>query len=98
MTAAESLSFGYGRHSITPDRPLPLAGISGKRMGLSGGDDLYIRALHLTDGEANLVLLSLDVLYVSRRFCERLETWLWGRHRIPSSNQAGFLISVPIES
>ena len=75
---------GFGQARITPDRPLPLAGIGGARIGRETLDDLYVRALSIQDGQTTLVLTSLDTLYVSRELCARLEQWIEATHSIPA--------------
>ena len=73
---AERLNAGFGIATITPDRSLPLAGIGGNRFGNQTLDDLKVRAIAVTHSDTTLVLVSVDVLYVSRAFCDQLESWL----------------------
>lgn len=55
---------GYAQTVITPslDRPVYLAGFGHNRRALSVQDDLYARALAISDGTTTLVLCSLDLI------------------------------------
>lgn len=60
------LEFGWARERITPDRAVGLTGIAGSRLGLQVLDDLWVNALLFHDGSTGIVILSFDLLYVSR--------------------------------
>ena len=76
-----------GVADITPDQPLPLAGIGGgARLGHVTLDPLNVRALHVAHDGQQLVLVAVDTLYVSRDFCSGLEQWLEREHDIPGKN------------
>jgi hypothetical protein len=77
---------GFGVETITPKIPMPLAGFGPDRVGRQVLDDLKIRAVYVSDGSAQLVLVSVDSLYVSRSFCTKLEQWLEETHSIPAAN------------
>jgi len=82
---------GYGERSITPRRPLELAGVGGAPRagsvdGAAGGDELKVRAAALRHDAQTLVLLSFDLLYLSRDLCDGLEEWLAENHGIPGEN------------
>ena len=77
---------GFGVETITPSKTMPLAGFGPDRLGRQVLDDLKIRAVYLSDGSTELVLVSVDALYVSRSFCAKLEQWLASTHSIPNAN------------
>jgi hypothetical protein len=55
-----------GSVSITPDRPLPLAGFTGRLEPLTAvADPLELNALLLRTREATLAILTADLLFVS---------------------------------
>jgi neutral ceramidase len=80
------ISAGFGSSKITPDRSLELAGITGNRKGEKALDDLRVRAISVSSGETTLVLVSVDTLYVSRKFCDGLGAWLQDTYGVPSDN------------
>jgi len=82
----DRLNAGFGIATITPDRSLPLAGISGKRFGNQALDNLKVRAIAVTHADTTLVLVSVDVLYVSRTFCDQLGSWLGQNFGITGDN------------
>jgi len=63
------LRAGFGLAKITPSSNVPLAGYAA-RMGLSQGihDDLYARALVLSEGKNALTLISVDALALDAAF------------------------------
>ena len=63
-----------------------MAGIAGSRKGAKTLDDLRVRAISVTSGETSLVLVSVDALYISRKFCDELGGWLQDTYGIPSDN------------
>ena len=77
---------GFGISKLTPTRSLELAGIAGSRKGAKTLDDLRVRAISVTSGETSLVLVSVDALYISRKFCDELGGWLQDTYGIPSDN------------
>ena len=77
---------GFGIGTITPAGELPLAGIGGKRFGKRALDDLKVRAIAVSQGGTTLVLVSVDVLYVSRDFSDQLGAWLEQDYDISSKN------------
>jgi hypothetical protein len=58
------MQIGYAQTVITPslDRPVFLAGFGSNRRAQSVHDDLYARALAISDGKAALVLCALDLI------------------------------------
>ena len=85
MTAGQAAA-GFAVANITPSQSLPLAGISGERFGTKKMDDLKVRAIAVTHGDNTLILVSLDVLYVSREFCDQLGVWLEGTCGVAAEN------------
>ncbi len=77
---------GFGVNTITPSQSLPLAGIGGQRIGRKTLDDLKVRAIAITHGETTLVLVSVDVLYVSRTYCDQISTWMEQTYGLPRDN------------
>lgn len=77
---------GFGISTITPSRSLPLAGIGGQRFGRTTLDDLKVRAIAITHGDTTLVLVSVDVLYVSRTLCDQLAAWMEQTYGLPPDN------------
>lgn len=65
---------GYGRHIITPPLGVELAGFGYYlgRCALSVRDDLYARAVALEDGDVRALILSCDVLGLSKSVCEEV--------------------------
>jgi len=57
---------GASRISITPQKPLPLAGYGARLGKLSKGilDPVYVRALVLDDGKSKIALVSADILLI----------------------------------
>jgi len=86
VTGRETVLAGFGIETITPDRPLPLAGVGENWVGREVLDDLHVRALYLAHEDVEIVLVSLDVLYVSRSFCCQLEHWLTQKHSVPADH------------
>jgi neutral ceramidase len=77
------LKAGFARRKITPTPGIPLAGVGGPlRHGEKGQKDLFVNAVVLHDGQHQLVLLSFDLMYVSRPLCRRLEDWLQKHHNL----------------
>src|SRR5262245_49389336 len=74
------LQAGFAQQVITPslDRPVYLAGFGRKRRAQAVHDDLYVRALALTQGETRLVLAALDLIGLGRRHCLEIEHSLQG--------------------
>jgi hypothetical protein len=60
------LQMGYGQAEITPTldskRPVYLAGFGHNRAAQEVHDELYARALALSDGQTTLVLCALDLI------------------------------------
>lgn len=84
MTASSGtgVEVGFASAAITPSTALPLAGFEVERKGNAVRDELFVRALVVRSGTVTLVLLVLDVLYVSRSFCRRVEAWAAQTHGI----------------
>ncbi len=66
---SESLLFGYAAADISPDRSVPLEGYE-ERLAIGKGnagilDPLYVRALALRLGDAELLLITLDLCVLS---------------------------------
>jgi len=59
---------GFGKYKLTPPLGIELTGYGYylERKALSLRDDLYARALALTDGENRLLVVSMDVLGINR--------------------------------
>lgn len=62
------MKLGYAQKTITPglERPVYLAGFGRNRVAESVHDDLYARALALSDGSLTLVLCALDLISLFR--------------------------------
>ncbi len=75
LCAAE-LAVGWAQVSITPDKPVPLAGQFHTRVSRFVHDPVTATALAITSGSEQAVLISLDVVAVDRRLMESLRTWL----------------------
>jgi hypothetical protein len=58
------MNAGYAQAIITPrlDKPVYLAGFGQNRQAESVHDDLFVRAIALSDGDTRLVLCSLDLI------------------------------------
>ncbi len=64
-------TIGYAQRVITPtlERPVFLAGFGRNRRAETVHDDLYARALALSDGHTRLVLVALDLIGLFRHHC-----------------------------
>ena len=81
MTA--TLRAGYAKVDITPNEPVPLAGIAGLRERLSTEvrDPLWVRAAALARGKKRVVVVSADLLTPLPGFHEAVLRALGGRPR-----------------
>lgn len=70
-----SFNAGFAQVKITPSETLPLAGISGKRIGREIRDDLFAKALVFELHDQRIVLVSLDLLWIGRDFCNTFRIW-----------------------
>jgi len=68
---------GSAQVKITPEGALPLAGFDDPRSGLRVLDDLYTKALVLRHEKKTMALVSLDLLWISRGFCDDLREWAY---------------------
>lgn len=66
------LKAGWGIRKITPETGTPLAGYGARRGAPSTGvhDDLYVKALALSDGEDTVVLVGADILIVPENIAD----------------------------
>ncbi len=71
---ARELHAGFAVHDITPARPVPLAGYSGRMGKRSEGvhDPIRARVLALDNGETRMAIVALDMIGVDRRCREAL--------------------------
>ena len=76
------LRAGFGKVCISPGTGAPLAGFAA-REGVSEGihDDLFARALVLSDDQTTLALVSVDLLALPSEFVRRV------RERDPKQNR-----------
>jgi len=75
---------GYACRKITPLKNLELAGVGGPpRPGEPGSHDLFVKVVILDDQTQQLILLSFDLMYVSRPLRQELETWLHQKFGLP---------------
>ena len=74
----EVFSAGAARSDITPARPegMHLAGFAFDRTCTGVRDPLFVRALAITDGQTPLVIVTLDLIGLSRPRTERLRALL----------------------
>jgi hypothetical protein len=74
---------GAAVEDITPAEPegVYLAGFAANRRAAGVRDPLAARALYLCDGETPLLLLSLDLIGLSRSRVERMRARIGGTHR-----------------
>jgi hypothetical protein len=77
------LQIGYAQQVITPplDPPVYLAGFAQNRVATAVHDELYIRALAITDGAAPIALVAVDLIGLVRPYCQQIEASL--REKIP---------------
>jgi len=75
LPAADLLA-GWSQVSITPDRPVPLAGQFHTRVSRSVHDPVTATALALESGGEQAIMVSLDVVAIDRRLMESLRTRL----------------------
>lgn len=65
--AAQGLLFGFAKNVITPEigpRPVYLAGFDQNRKATAVHDDLWARAMAVSDGRQKLVIVSVDLIGV----------------------------------
>lgn len=77
-----TLHIGYAQSVITPslDRPVYLAGFGQNRRALTIHDDLYARALALTDGSTSVVLVAVDLIGLGHNVYLALQNRLCTTH------------------
>ena len=69
------LNAGFAQVKITPSQPLRLAGISANRLGRRTRDDLFAKAMVFELRGRRIVLVSLDLLWIGREFCDTIRAW-----------------------
>ena len=70
------LKMTYAQNTITPDltHPVYMAGFGANKTATAVHDDLWVRVLALwLDGEQPVVLVTVDVIGLSRLYCEQIE-------------------------
>jgi len=74
------LTLGFAQRPITPLSPLPLAGI-GSRSGLPTTlDELMVRAVWFGGAQSAVLIVSLDLLWVSRSLADTLRACIGATH------------------
>src|SRR3546814_11268772 len=63
---------GFAQSVITPPLPIQLAGHRGPRMATSIGDDLLAKALVCSDRDTLYAIVSLDLIWLPRRFIRKV--------------------------
>lgn len=81
----DTLLFGLSQKVITPKKAISLAGL-GPRISQGVLDDLYVRVACLEKNEIRLIIISFDLLWVSRSFVDKIRTWIWEVFCIPPEN------------
>jgi hypothetical protein len=76
------MRLGYAQTTISPslERPVYLAGFGQNRRAKSVHDDLYARALALSDGDTTLVLCALDLIGLFQNDVQALINQIHGDH------------------
>lgn len=73
----KSLNAGFARICITPPVGTPMTGFGGRDYDPAGSrgihDDLYVRALHLSQGEEQVLIMGFDLLFFSRGEADRFK-------------------------
>ena len=78
---------GVAQAVITPDKPLWMAGYAGRKTPAEGKEqDLFAKALALEDSAgARFIMITMDLITVSRPMRDSLEAAIAKRHGLPSS-------------
>ncbi len=63
---------GFAQSVITPPLPVQLAGHRGPRIASSVGDDLFTKAVVLSDRDTLYAIVSNDLIWLPRRFVRRV--------------------------
>ncbi len=88
-TAAQDLHWkaGVSRTVLTPDKPLWMAGYAGRKAPAEGkSQDLFAKALAIQDQKGTrLVIVTMDLIIVSRPMRDSIEKALEQRHGLPPS-------------
>ncbi len=73
-----TLKVGYAQEIVTPslERPVYLAGFGQNRAAETVHDDLYARALALSLGEIQVVVMAVDLIGLGRHHCAEVEARL----------------------
>ncbi|HMN30572.1 MAG TPA: hypothetical protein PKE45_20645 [Caldilineaceae bacterium] len=79
---------GVARDLITPDIAMHLGGYAAFRDQLLRGihDDLYVKCILLDDGNSQVVLIALELVFHDRTLTEQIQTYLGQRYGIPPAN------------
>lgn len=78
---------GAARVNITPPIGIPMSGYAGRTHGADGiRDELWARALYLSDERSAIMLLSADVIGLQRESVERIQEGISQQTGIPGSH------------
>lgn len=83
--SATALEAGAAKRVVTPTVPVYLAGLRSPRLSDGVHDDLYARALALSEGTTTAILVGVDVIGVPRPYVERAKALLIARG-VPAEN------------
>lgn len=83
--SATALEVGAAKRIVTPTMPVYLAGLRSPRLSDGVHDDLYARALALSDGTTTALLVGVDLIGVPRPYVERARALLIARG-VPAEN------------
>jgi hypothetical protein len=86
-TAGPGLRFGFAKRTITPDvgaRPVYMAGFDHDRKATGVHDDLWARAVAVSDGTRQIVLVSVDLIGFFHRDVEQARALL--REKAPNAD------------
>ena len=82
--AAEEVKVGYAREIISPS-DIP-CGMDGDYEAQSVNDDLFATAVAISDGETTVLLITLDVIYISKTMHSEMISSITEGTSIPAAN------------
>jgi hypothetical protein len=86
-TPENRLQAGAAKVKITPETPIPMSGYGGRKGPFEGvHDDIYARAVIVSDGENKAAILSAEVVGLSHSFWEECTGLITGETGIPQEN------------
>lgn len=80
------MKIGTATTIISPPLPIQLAGHKGERIGTAVGDDLFAKAIALSENDITLIIISIDLLWLDRSHVSIIRELIREVVDIPTSN------------